>query len=190
MPMPSTIPDTGDWPKGRGRGLCRGCLRDLFLYGDPGSRYCGACLKSKRTHPDVALADMRNGRSEILPAERPIADGSWRASSFCWGAPLEPFESADTAVSQHVPRAAYDTVAQYCAHCPVLDQCGAEADDHEYPGVWGGAYRYSTSGRSGKPVYRSRNLVGVKPPERDRHGRRHRERAARSGRGSAEESAA
>lgn len=39
-----------------------------------------------------------------------------------------------------------------CAHCPVLVRCGAKADVHQEPGVWGGALRYVDSRLGGEYV--------------------------------------
>lgn len=38
-------------------------------------------------------------------------------------------------------RRAQVAVARYCARCPVLDECGREAELHEYQGVWSGYRR-------------------------------------------------
>lgn len=161
-----------------GNGLCLACLRNLYDYGEGESRYCMACLKSMKRLPGIPLEDQRNGRSEVLLAERPIDDQSWRERSVCRDAPERLFAAPEDIQPPHIPRSAYAAVAEYCARCPVLESCGAEADDHEYPGVWGGAFRYVTAGRP--PAYQARVLLGLKPPERDRSGRRGRERAARA----------
>jgi Transcription factor WhiB len=144
-----------------GVGLCRGCFRSMFLHGEAGADFCVACLLSIRRHPGVDVTTLRNGRSERLPAERPDTDDmSWQDDARCFGAPIELFEGRmhSNAV---IPNEEFDIAYVFCGHCPVLDQCNAWADEHEFLGIFGGYYRASMGvGRERVGVYTRRDLLG------------------------------
>jgi hypothetical protein len=152
----STIPDTGGWPTGKGNGLCRGCLRDLFTQGTPDSPYCIACQRTVKTG-GRPLYMIPNGRSEVLPQERPIDDTTWRTLADCGETDDPRFEPVPMLNGQ-LPPMIRDAALAYCAECPVLDACMSEADDHEYLGLWGGSYRYYTHATS----YGQRTMYGVR----------------------------
>lgn len=128
--------------------LCVGCLRDMNKYGDPASRYCDACHLAIRRYPDRDLRDIPNGRSEVMLCERPIVDPTWRTEASCNGAPPELFEPRDLG-NGSTPPEARDVARVFCAHCPVIERCAAEADAHRYEGIYGGSWRYVVQERSG-----------------------------------------
>jgi hypothetical protein len=129
-----------------GSGLCRTCLANLFYHGRRGSPYCNRCALVMYRNPGVDITLLRNRRSERLPQERPVAD-RWRFYSdgpLCAGADPEQFEYRVT--SQGIPpKEARDAARTYCASCPVFAQCHAEAETHQYRGLWAGVWRRPTS---------------------------------------------
>lgn len=178
MGFPSTIPWTEPYPLGHGRGICQGCKRDLFIHGDAmGQTHCLSCVKSMERYPDIPLADQKNGRTEVMLVERGSADTSWWTNSTCRDAPAELFAPTETD-NASPPREAYATVNDYCAVCPVLDQCAADADAAECEGIFGGAWRRRST--THPFAYRAVPLIGVDPPVRDRRGRHARARARAS----------
>lgn len=125
----------------RGDGMCRLCLRDLFRHGHAGHLYCDACLTLLRRKPGVDPATVSNGRTERILQERPASDPSWRDDALCHDAPAELF-MARPLVNARVPDSIRAAAHDYCDVCPVRVQCGAEADEHRYAGLWGGSWRY------------------------------------------------
>jgi hypothetical protein len=145
MGFPSTIPDTGAWPNGKGRGLCKGCNRDLFIHGTPDSPWCATCQHTKR-YAKVPLHKLANGRTEVLPQERPISDPAWRARGACFRSEHPGFDPVPIE-SQAMPAEVIEANALFCDQCPVRSLCKREADAHEYLGLWAGGFRnYRTSG--------------------------------------------
>lgn len=141
MVFPSTIPDTGTWPTGKGRGMCRGCKRDLYFHGTgPVSPYCSTCQHTRK-RTDVPLHKLANGRTEVIPQERETADGSWRGDAAC-RLTEDPGFGIFTLINERMPAEVVAANERYCAQCPVKDMCTREADDHEYIGLWGGSYRH------------------------------------------------
>lgn len=143
-----------------GRGLCPGCLRSMFVYGQAGLDYCDACTLALRRYPGRDLGTLRNGRSERLPQERPVIDRAWRDREdgpLCYGMPIELFEHRQLS-NDEVPQEIRDAARVFCAACPVFAKCAAEADEHEYVGLWAGSWRYYTT--SSRPIgYRVRRLL-------------------------------
>ncbi|MCF7550998.1 WhiB family transcriptional regulator [Pseudonocardia sp. WMMC193] len=92
---------------------------------------------------------------------------SWRDEAACRDAP-DPDEffpktskgpgSGESGVSR-VRRLA----RKWCARCPVLDECAAEADEDKLIGLWGGVYRYGGAGR-----YQWTKVLAVAPDPRPR----------------------
>lgn len=137
--------------------MCKLCLRDLFRYGHSGAEHCEACALLLRRHPDREdPTTVRNGRSERLPQEREVDDPFWDLDAGCFGAPGELFEPRQLP-NKEVPRDIRRTAQDYCARCPILMRCRAEADAHQYLGLWGGQWRQHL--RYGTYDYRVRNLI-------------------------------
>ncbi|HEY8590825.1 MAG TPA: WhiB family transcriptional regulator [Naasia sp.] len=44
-------------------------------------------------------------------------------------------------VGNQIPAEARPLAREFCARCPVIVECGADADRHRALGLWGGAYR-------------------------------------------------
>ena len=144
---------------GPGKGLCRGCLRDLFLHGRGESTYCEACKLTIARHPDRDPRTIPNGRTEVLPQEMPVRDRRWDEGAACLDMPpelFEPYTMQNATVPEEIRRAA----ELCCARCPILERCRAEADEHEYLGLWGGQLRhYLRSVGEGRHVYTARDLI-------------------------------
>jgi hypothetical protein len=128
-------------------GWCSVCHRDLMKHGNPnGGRFCDPCGAMLRRNPGIDPAAQRNGRSEQVPQERPVRNRSWRASAIasaearCAGAPWELFE-VDSIGNSTVPPQMRQVAHVYCGPCPVRAQCAAEADEHQYEGLFGGVLR-------------------------------------------------
>jgi hypothetical protein len=89
---------------------------------------------------------MANGRTEVLPQERPIVGPHWRARSACFGSEHPGFDPVpiDSAI---LPPDVTEANALFCEGCPVRSLCASEADAHEYLGLWAGSFRnYRTRG--------------------------------------------
>ena len=140
MGFPSTIPDTGTWPTGKGRGLCLGCNRDLYIHGTgPITKYCSTCTHTM-ANTDRPLYQLANGRTEVLPQERPIEDWSWRENARCRFTDHPGF--GDFAlINEELPPEVVEANELYCERCPVRAACAREADAHEYMGLWAGWFR-------------------------------------------------
>ena len=136
-----------------GNGMCRLCLRDLFRFGYGETLYCDACRRLLRRRPDVDPATLKNGFTERLPQERPCRDPRWADGAACEGAPGELFDHR-TLATDDIPLEIRQAAALFCAHCPILDRCRAEADEHEYEGLWGGQWRRYAASRSHDYVVR------------------------------------
>jgi len=144
----------------RGEGLCRLCYRDLYQHGYYNSPLCDACLTLTRRSPGRDVTTIRNGRTELVPQERPIRDWTWRDYANCIGAPIELF-CRTLAGTARFPAEIGQAATVFCRGCPVFDQCRAEADEHKYEGLWAGAWRRLKSDGSHKAsVYTVRDLLG------------------------------
>lgn len=125
-----------------GNGMCKLCLRDLFQFGLGDKPYCNACRLLLQRHPGVDPATVSNGRTERLPQERPSSDPHWADDgAACAGAPGELFEHRllrNPSIAAEVRQVA----ELFCGNCPIMQRCRAEADAHEFLGVWGGQWRY------------------------------------------------
>lgn len=155
-------------------GLCAGCARRVGgervrddipgvvpAYGD--GTYCTACAQWLRLNRGRDL-DESAGPAHKVPAERPVADWSWRQQAACRGADfamfdvaIDVFDPADKAFP--IPAAARVAADEYCVVCPVLDQCREEADLHRYEGLFGGSWRWTRHGQVRD--YRNVDLLGT-----------------------------
>lgn len=80
----------------------------------------------------------------------------WQDAAACLGADPETFWSDttnDTAVDEMRPIA-----ERYCATCPVIHACAADADRNRHQGLWGGSLR---SGATNK--YQRKPLIELAP---------------------------
>jgi hypothetical protein len=156
-------------------GLCKGCTRRM---GGIAARaeisgvvapsgedlgYCVACATFRRRYPDRDLADASHGASLKVLAERPLKDWTWRDEAACRGVDHALFDIAmdvfdGTDQPPHVtPPAARAVADQYCLFCPVAAQCGEEADEHRYEGLFAGIWRWTP--HENIRIYRTRDLL-------------------------------
>lgn len=143
-------------------GSCTGCGRRVggqYVRADiPGvvaahgdGKYCDACAGWLRRNPDGNL-DEACGPAQKVPAERPIADWTWRTRAACRGADFALFDVALDVLDPDdrafpIPSAARAAADEYCLFCPVADQCREEADLHRYEGLFGGVWRWTRYGQ-------------------------------------------
>lgn len=157
----------GDPPRVVGR--CRWCHREVWAGVGDALGYlrvirdtdrCEQCHRWIRTHPEGAdPRDARNTAAEVLAAERPEEDPSWREVARCVGVPIaELLPTPD----ESDPPAAMDrryAAQRLCGPCPARARCRATADEHGYEGVWGGVmferYRWHDllSGERGDTIH-------------------------------------
>lgn len=124
-----------------GNGMCRLCLRDLYVYGFGDKPYCDPCRLLLQRHPGVDPATVPNGRSERLPQEQPSSDPGWAdGTQACLGAPIELFEHR-TLHNVAIPAEVRQVAELFCANCPILQRCRKEADERQFLGIWGGQWR-------------------------------------------------
>ncbi len=146
-----------------GDGQCHLCLRDLFVHGKYNSQHCEACELLLRRHPGRDLSTMRNGRTERLLQEQPVAHWGWRRDADCAGAPGELFWQ-EVPPGANIPEEIQLAAEVFCADCPVREWCAAEADEHEYVGLWGGAWRwYGGQSSRRRGFYRVRDMLAREP---------------------------
>lgn len=123
------------------------------VYG--GNGMCESCRRRARsldTDRDGNWIDTPVHWPEILFGPLPQFDGA-----ACAGAP-DPDAFHELNVGGHVPPAAQMAAHRYCARCPVIAACGADADEWSARGLWGGVWR--TGRGSG---YRRRDLIESAP---------------------------
>lgn len=76
---------------------------------------------------------------------------AWRDEAACVAAadPDEffPKNSGGPGPGDSGVRRARQLARRWCARCPVLEECGAEADAGREVGLWGGVFRYGGAGR-------------------------------------------
>lgn len=157
-PPAETGKTRGQRNKSRGNGLCRGCLRNLMLYGMGENPFCESCRTALKHRPTLEGLWRRKGRpSERVPQEFDIADPSWRRLAQCRDVPIELFapRPLDEANSPELR----DVARVFCARCPVREECAAEADAHEYLGIWGGSFRRYTARDRHAREYRVHSLL-------------------------------
>lgn len=76
-----------------------------------------------------------------------IAAGEWRRRAACRSMPPERFDPIRSGGGPHALTPARAVADQVCAGCPVIDECSAEADLDQHPGLWGGSYRTRRHGK-------------------------------------------
>ena len=81
----------------------------------------------------------------------------WRERAACRDAPDPEVFYPGSGNDRPIPERARRAAASFCARCPVLAACGAEADANRHTGLWGGAWRNTKGGSGG---YRVVPLVG------------------------------
>lgn len=89
---------------------------------------------------DALEQALRRAGHVDLPDTRSWRDGLWRDHAACRGADPELFAPVDITKPDTVP-AARETARRYCASCPVLAECGRDADSRRHSGLWAGAWR-------------------------------------------------
>lgn len=136
-------------------GHCPDCSRPYFSKGvararglveSGGDGYCGMCSKWRANNPGRSPEEVR-----AEPQERVIKGGYWwRRLAVCRGtSPL--FDSPDIP-DDDVPGHLRAAALIYCAQCPVRRECTAEADAHEYEGLFGGILRIRRLRRRGSYI--------------------------------------
>lgn len=135
---------SGGHPKHVGRGLCAGCRHRIRRAGD------------LDVYPPLREDDDGLALALRLGSRRRAHDPRWYRAAACAGARLERFvPSQASRATVHVARA---TALAYCARCPVLAACAADADAGREVGLWGGSFR------TGGPYrYRWRQLLTAAP---------------------------
>jgi WhiB family transcriptional regulator, redox-sensing transcriptional regulator len=89
----------------------------------------------------VALASV-DLIADLLDALGTTVD-DWRHHAECRTADPELFWPLSASDTETITTA----ITRYCNRCTVKAECGAYADEHKEPGVWGGALRYLSAGR-------------------------------------------
>jgi hypothetical protein len=82
-----------------------------------------------------------------------LTGGAWTRDAACaWGdyERLDPIVGGRPTERELLERAT--AAAQLCAHCPVIRNCGADADRGGEVGVWAGSLRYRAGGDRGEYV--------------------------------------
>jgi hypothetical protein len=87
--------------------------------------YCNACAMRRKRHP----------KETPVPAPT-LGEFDWQTRAACKGADPEQFFAG-----RGVSRETLHTALTYCAHCPVMAQCGRMADRYRWIGLWGMAWR-------------------------------------------------
>lgn len=85
---------------------------------------------------DRALA--RAGHQDVVEAA--AVNSRWRDRAACLDADPELFSPVDV----HRPDTfdnARDTARRFCSRCPVVAECGRDADSRRHQGLWGAAWR-------------------------------------------------
>lgn len=96
--------------------------------------------KSTAAYRQRQTASKQPGREPRLPDHLGHFDEEWRPQALCRyidDPGHNPFDHLGAHPTPQHTQAARD----YCARCPVIQQCADYADQHETYGVWGGAYR-------------------------------------------------
>lgn len=75
--------------------------------------------------------------------KRPV-NANWRDHAACIGADPNLFTETHDRTTDAVDQR-QRTALRHCLHCPVRDECGAEADENNWVGIWGGIYRTQSS---------------------------------------------
>lgn len=99
-------------------------------------------LGSQRRIPDAPAAG--KGRPPAPPGALlggVFADLEWAEQASC----AKQLDRADEfhvpQAGPHMPAAIPALAAEFCAGCPVIAECAADADRHRARGLWGGSYR-------------------------------------------------
>jgi hypothetical protein len=140
-------------------GLCRSCRREMWTKLTHGAgrpvavssdgKTCEPCARYMREHNGGDPRLRKGNPAEMIPAERPETDREWRedpldllcagvAPEVFYGDPLwdEPQPTAEE--KKKIDRTREFLAEEFCAHCPVMENCWRTALDSGYEGVWGG----------------------------------------------------
>lgn len=118
---------------------------------------CARCVGGK----NEADRERRKGYVRFgLDLEKPL-DREWRGRAACAGADPNLFEERPlSGPIKRVPEEILSTALQYCAGCPVLAECKAEADANPaMTGLLGGVFRTLNLRSSTLGAYRSFDLL-------------------------------
>lgn len=142
-------------------GSCRYCHRQMWLGSKPGTpllspsrRHPGACETCSKWidhNPGQDPTTCKRSVAEVIPAERPEGDMSWRRNPnrrCIGGAPdvfePDPFpdepEYGTRSYRAGLQDARLAAAIRLCGPCPVREQCRTAALRHGYVGLWGAAW--------------------------------------------------
>jgi hypothetical protein len=88
----------------------------------------------------------RRGTTRPTATATPSHDTAWRDQAACIGADPTRFDVVELHSTTEMTRIEAAAL-QYCTGCPVLQECGATADQSRLWGLWGGTYRRVQQGR-------------------------------------------
>ena len=109
---------------------------------------------SAETYSLIELEDL--SWEGAVPVERVHRYRDWSSLAACRDAGPMDFFVGDGEPSSPVPWRVYEAALTYCAGCPVLAECAAEAEKHKHIGLWAGVWHYEVSKL---PRRRSVNLL-------------------------------
>ena len=112
----------------------------------------GASFVRRQVRADDAPPDLRDV----------FADLGWAASAACAARTDRADDFHEYARGRNLPPVLAELAREFCGGCPVIDECGADADAHLARGLWGGSYRGGTK----ESNYRAIPLIPGAPPYR------------------------
>lgn len=119
------------------KSFCQACRRPSWTYD---LQFCRKCSELRAEFPDIPLEDLP-GRATTTRQERPT-DTDWKRQAACKHADPQRFAAPeDDHVTNYVYRQYRETAREYCDGCPVRLECGQEATDMHYEGLFGGELR-------------------------------------------------
>lgn len=134
---------------------------DANTYLNGGHRHCRECRRQRRNESakrrhDTEITATAEVRLVAGPGDSDTPIGDWQERAACRNAPAGVFFPNEGEAG--IPTRARRAATLYCARCPVIDQCDAEATNRRDIGLWAGAWR--ERGKS-TAVYRVVSLLAT-----------------------------
>lgn len=122
---------------------CIGCGRSRARDNRSLSRFCGTCVQARRRGTGVDAVD-----AALRRRFGHVRQGDWAERAACTAAPRDTWPafgtSEDARRGHAIPITAVAAAREYCARCPVIDECATYAAAVRAFGLWGGQWRSIT----------------------------------------------